>query len=140
MDYKNKGNLRVWHAIFSLLFATIVGLLIYNFHTTGRNLKDIPLFDFFILSLATFRLIRLFTYDEIVDFIRDYLGRHRDGGIRENLYDLMDCPWCTGMWMALLVSALYFFTPLSRFFIFVLALAGAASYLQIIIWKIGKEE
>jgi len=140
MEYEDKNRLGYWHFGSSLFFIFLVGFLIYIFESSGKSIKDISLFDFFLLSFATFRIIRLFTYDSVMDFVRNFFERKKDGGPMETLSQLIHCPWCTGIWAALFVATIYFLTPFSRFFIFVLALAGIGSYLQIIIWKIGKEE
>ena len=73
-------------------------------------------FEFFLITLATFRLTRLLVYDKITTFIRNPFHETReelesDGAVVEVLYvkgkgirkfigELLSCHWCTGMWCA----------------------------------------
>lgn len=132
----NSGPQTFWHNFFSGLYLILVILATIYLESSHKLTKNIPLFDFFLMFLAVFRLIRLFVYDSVTGHIRTYLGKFEKGAGKE-LSMLINCPWCTGIWMGLLVSSLYFLTPLSWFFIFILALAGAGSSFQIIMRKIG---
>jgi energy-converting hydrogenase Eha subunit G len=58
-------------------------------------------------------------------------------GAKRALSDLFGCPWCMGMWVSYFVIVLYFAFPPARFLALILALAGAASALQIIMNGIG---
>ena len=40
---------------------------------------EISTFDFILLSLATFRLIRLFVYDKVSLFVREYFADEKSG-------------------------------------------------------------
>ena len=51
--------------------------------------------------------------------------------------DLLHCPWCIGVWSALIVVFCYFVFPWAWSVIFFLALAGAGSLLQVIANGIG---
>ncbi|MDP3958218.1 MAG: DUF1360 domain-containing protein, partial [bacterium] len=123
----------------------------------------IPLLDFFLIVLAIFRLIRLFSYDKITQFLRDFLydfeelpagraigaggpGDRGEGvrvkqkplrGIRRTILELLDCPWCTGVWIALFVVFFYFYTPYFWFPLLILAVSGVATFLQLTANMIG---
>jgi uncharacterized membrane protein len=126
------------HNIFSALYLLLIIFSIYYLNQEQKLNRDISWFEFTLLSLATFRLIRLFVYDTITEHIRSYLEKY-DYGFRKELSNLIQCPWCTGVWAGLFVAFIFFFHPLARFFILALALAGIGSFLQIVIWKIGLE-
>ncbi|MDR3558990.1 MAG: DUF1360 domain-containing protein [Candidatus Pacebacteria bacterium] len=128
-----------WYVISSVVFLVLAAGLSFLAWSVGIRPENIPLSHFLILILAAFRLIRLFTYDSVTAFIRDYLKQFSTGP-REILSNLINCPWCTGVWTALLVSYIYLLIPGGIIFLGILALAGVASYLQIIIWKIGREK
>ncbi len=134
-----------------LLFATLVGIVSFSTSVQFRIFHLSP-FDFFLLSLATFRLTRLLVYDGVMQFFRDFFLRKKEireegnvevkrlkprGGISKIIAELLDCPWCTGMWMAFFCLFLYTFFPQSYFFISVLAVAGSATFIQICINWIG---
>lgn len=126
-----------WHNIFSVIYLLMVACALAIFAYVKKLPSGISAFDFFILSLATFRLIRLFVYDSITEHIRRYLGQFEYGPLKE-ISDLINCPWCTGIWMALIISFFYFLTAFAWYPTFILALAGAATFIQITIIKIGK--
>lgn len=129
----------MWHGISMALYAILMGIggyWIYQAHDEMPT--SIPVFDAAIIGLATFRLVRLFTYDSVTDFIRSYFRQYKKGPGR-TMYNLLSCPWCTGVWMALFSVTAYFLTEYAWYPIFVLAIAGVGSYLQIIIWKVGLE-
>ena len=131
-----KNGQTFWHNFFSVLYLALVVLAIYSLNLGNKLDKNISWFDFTLLFLATFRLIRLFVYDTVTEHIRAYL-RNYHYGYRRELSMLIHCPWCTGIWSALFVTFIFFYDPLSRFFILALALAGAGSFLQTVAWKIG---
>ena len=133
----NKKNQDMWHFLFSVIFLMLVGAAIYYFRIHNVLPESITPLGFLIVSLATFRLIRLFVYDTVTSYIHDYL-RKFDRGPKKTLKSLLSCPWCTGIWMALLVGFLYFLSPVTWFFIFVLALAGAGTFIELVIERIER--
>jgi hypothetical protein len=126
-----------WHNFFSLFYIVLVAVTLMFLDNHAKLPQKISPFDFFLVSSATFRLIRLFVYDSVTSHIRGYLDKF-ESGARKELSMLINCPWCTGVWMGFLVGFLYFLAPLFWYPIFLLALAGIGSYLQIIIKKIGQ--
>lgn len=121
-----------WSIAFSVFFLVVLaasGLYLFN---TGRLVTDIPWSDLILLSLATFRLVRLFSYDHITAFLRESVENARPGTFLGMIKDLLGCPWCTGVWFAFLA---YFGYALSREavmpLILVLSIAGIASLLMI---------
>ncbi len=104
------------------------------------HMKDIYRFDFFdaaILGFATFRLIRLVTFDKIFGFVRAWFMDEREGtlhkphgGFRRLMAELIECVWCTGLWAALFVTTAYVALPFGRFFVIVLAIAAMGTFLQ----------
>ncbi len=118
----------------------------------GRLPDSISLFDLALVSLAAFRLTRLFVYDKITQFVRDWFlvkrvekadgelliirSPHRSGPLR-TISELLGCPWCFGVWAALVVLFFYALTPLAWFPILLLAVAGVGSFLQILANMIG---
>lgn len=90
----------------------------------------IDVFDFVLLSLGSFRLIRLFTYDKITDFVREYF-HSMDHPMGRTVFELLVCPWCTGIWTALVVISLYTLFPFGWLAILLLAIAGLSSSIQV---------
>lgn len=98
---------------------------------------NIGFFGFFVISFATFRLIRFFTYDKSMAFFRN-LFDNKEKGFMKTIHEILICSWCTGIWMALFVIALYFLIPLGKILTFILAIAGAGSLIQILANMIGR--
>lgn len=142
----------VWNAVFSLLFLVLFVTFFWGL-TDGLDnftwLYLLSTMDIVLLSLATFRIIRLITYDKIFNFVRQwFLVRQEDGsyvkpagGPRRTIAELIECIWCTGLWAALGVSVLYFAADIGRFLVIILAVAAVGTLLQNIsqmIARVGK--
>lgn len=121
----------LWNSVFGIFFIGIVLAGADWLYRTGLFIPYIPLGDFLLIVLATFRLIRLVSYDIITAFIRDYLGKFEKGTFLGTLGALVNCPWCSGLWFAFFVTFFYFAHPLSWFLIVILAIAGVASLFQL---------
>lgn len=129
-----------FHLWYTLLFAFFmaVGVLGYEWLWYSGLLSGwIPLPDFILMTLAIQRLIRLFTYDHITAFIRDWFMGAEHNTLRHTLGELLNCPWCFGLWCSLVVVFFYFATPLAWYAYVVLALSSVASILQITVNWIG---
>ncbi|NBD74071.1 DUF1360 domain-containing protein [Patescibacteria group bacterium] len=136
-----------WQFFFSMLFVGLVALCLGVLVRLGELPTSIAFFDAALIALATFRLTRLFVYDRITRWMRDLtvdkevvseaplssvtIRQPVIAGPRRALHELVTCPWCFGVWAALLTSFAYFATPYAWYPIFVLAIAGVASVLQV---------
>lgn len=126
-----------WHAFLSA-FYVIVAITAFAWLAAFERLGTwIPLSDFVLMTLAIFRLVRLFTYDNIMAFVRDSFAGTDPLSLRGSLGTLINCPWCTGLWFSLVVVFFYFLTPAAWYGILILALAAVASFLQLLSNLIG---
>lgn len=121
----------------SLFFAALAAWAYLWLEGAGRLVAWIPAGDFVLMALAVMRLVRLFTYDVITAFIRDWFVGAEPESLRDSLGALINCPWCLGLWWALVVAFFYLATPIAWYGILVLALASVASFLQILANFIG---
>ncbi|WP_068672589.1 DUF1360 domain-containing protein [Oceanobacillus sp. Castelsardo] len=113
-------------------------------------------FEFVLFVLATFRLTRLIVFDKITTFIRNPFldeveeteadGRVvtyieiKETGIKRWFGELLSCYWCTGTWCAVFLFGLYYVWPtIMEFVIIVLAIAGAAGFLESIVNRLTDE-
>ncbi len=120
------------------VFYVVVAVAAYSWlAVNGRLAQWVPLGDFFLMAFAIFRLVRLFTYDSITQFIRDWFHGKSTTSFLGTLGTLVNCPWCTGLWFALVVVFGYFATPAAWYLILVLALASIASFFQLLSNLIG---
>ena len=125
-----------WNFIFSLFFlAALAGAAWYMKEARGGYLVSVPPFDAFIIALATFRITRLIVYDKITRWFRDLFAG--GWGPLGAIADLLQCPWCIGVWSSLIVIFCYFIFNWAWFVIFFLAMAGAGSLLQVVANIVG---
>ncbi len=151
---KEEVNTRL-EFMLALFFMAVMVVVSIAYDNNGMfTFKNISIFEFFILVLAVFRLTRLFVYDGIMQYVRDlcvikervkdeFTGKEKiichkpTVGLRKVLSDLLACPWCVGVWLSAAVIIIYTTLPISHLIIFILAVAGLASFVQITINGIG---
>lgn len=140
-----------WNFVFGVFFLGlfVMGAIILD--TEAYLTRDtLTLFDIVLISLASFRLTRLFVYDNMTKLIREqFLDAEvatRGGkvtlvkpktGPRRTLADLFSCPWCFGCWSASTVVFFYLLTPMAYFPTLVLAVSGVATFIQILANLVG---
>lgn len=149
-----KDDQNLWNLIFTVFFVVIVLASIKLLYALDRPIAlPMPVFDFILIALATMRLTRLFVYDAVTRFFRDFfvirteekmpdgtamiIRREYKGGPLRTLSHLLGCPWCTAMWFAFFVTFCYYLTPLAYYVIVFLAIAALASIVQITANMIG---
>ena len=126
-----------WNAFF-LLFFIAVALFSYGWLAdNGQLAASVPLSDFLLMALAAQRLVRLFAYDHVTAFIRNWFAGADERTLRGTLGALLGCPWCTGLWFALVVVFCYFATPVAWYAILVLALSSVVTFFQLFANLIG---
>ncbi|MCA9362861.1 DUF1360 domain-containing protein [Candidatus Kaiserbacteria bacterium] len=138
-----------WNFVFSIFFIVLIVMGAIILETEARiALVDLELVDYVLITLAAWRVTRLFVYDNITKFLREQfwdvkkVGRglileKPKVGPRRTLADLMSCPWCFGVWATAMVIFFYLITPYAVFPIMLLALSGVATFLQLLSNLIG---
>ncbi len=120
-----------WNLFFMFFFVALVWFAYQLLGTLGRIPSGITIWDTAVLALASFRLTRLVVYDSITQWVRDLFADAAPRTAAGTLRTLVNCPWCIGLWFALVVATTFFAWPESWFMIFVAALGGLASLVQI---------
>lgn len=140
-----------WNIVFGLFFVVLVVVGTIILESEARLLyTDLTVVDYVLITLATWRLIRLFAYDAITKFFREQFMdvEEKRGklslvkpatGPRRTLADLINCPWCLGVWFAATVTFFYLLTPYAVFVVTFLALSSAASFLQTVSNLVGHQ-
>lgn len=138
-----------WNFVFAVFFIILIILGAIILETESRiPLASLSLVDFTLITLATWRLIRLFVYDAITKFFREqfsdvvkvgrgYRLEKPKAGPRRTIADLLSCPWCFGMWAASVVTFSYLLTPYAVFPIILLAISAVATFLQLLSNLVG---
>lgn len=126
-----------WHFMGSSVFVVllITAGIILNF--IGKNPNEVTFFDLFVVSLATFRITRLLVYDLVADFIRDSV-EDAAFGYKKTLRDLLGCPWCTSVWVALGITFIYFISPVGTWTVIIIAIAGLGVLITIFANLLGR--
>lgn len=135
MVNETNKNQYFWNFTFTATFLILILAVTYIFRSENKMIFRISLFDFALLILAAYRLTHLIVYNDVMNWLHNFLAKFNRGPFK-TLFNLTSCPWCTGIWVAGFLGFIYFLTPWSWFFIFVLALAGAAIILKIIADKV----
>ena len=131
-----------WNFVFLMFFLSLVIMGVIILETESRFLET-PLqpLDYILMTLATWRLIRLFVYDTITRFFREQfwdlkkVGRGFElvkpaTGPRRTLADLVGCTSCIGVWMGSTVVFFYLLTPYAFVPVVILAISAVAQFLQ----------
>jgi hypothetical protein len=132
-----------WNVVFLVFFSILVFLATVVLESLAyKPYEELMLVDFALITLASFRLVRMVIYDKIFAFFREqfydvteYKGNvvlvKPEHGPRRTLADLLSCPWCFGVWATAMVSFLYLLTPYAFYPVLLLALSAVVSMLQI---------
>ncbi len=138
-----------WNVVFGIFFVILIVMGAIILETEARiPYTELTFTDFALITLATWRLIRLFVYDAITKFLREQfydLKKVGKGmvlekpkfGPRRTIADLLSCPWCFGMWAAATVTFFYLLTPYAYYVTIFLAISAVASFLQILTNMVG---
>jgi hypothetical protein len=127
---------RVWNFLFSAFFLIVLGMATAYLGNGDAFPRAVPWFDAIMMVFATLRITRLIVYDRITLWFRELFFEPKTG-FMQVVIDLLQCPWCIGIWAGLVVAFCYFVFPWAWFVIFFLALAGAGSLLQVSANAIG---
>ena len=138
-----------WNFVFAVFFSILIILGAIILETESRiPLDGLSVVDFTLITLASWRLIRLFVYDAITKFFREqfwdvvkvgrgYRLEKPKVGPRRTIADLLSCPWCFGMWATAIVTFFYLLTPYAVFPIILLAISAVATFLQLLSNLVG---
>jgi hypothetical protein len=126
-----------WDIVLSGFFAVLVIIGLSYLNSVHRLPGGVSFADLFLMALAIFRLVRLFTYDHITKFLRDYFAESKKYSLGATLGALLNCPWCTGLWFSAVVVFVYFATPYAWPIILLLALAALGSFFMILANLVG---
>lgn len=140
-------NVKKWNVVATLFFLLII---LFLYFIIGFDLQKVKVsfYDIFILSFANYRLIRLFIYDNITLFLREFFmdleesnGKYfyisSVNSFKLTIHKLLNCPWCFGVWTTFLSGFLYFNFASFRIIFILLAISSAASFMILLSNFIG---
>jgi len=137
MKFITSITTHAWYIIAGIFYATLVICGIMFLAGGGYFARTVGSADFLLMSLAVWRLTRLFTYDAITQFVRDWFKDSSPESLGGALYTLLTCPWCTGLWFGMVVVFAYFYTPYTWPVLLILAVSVVGSFLQVLANLVG---
>ena len=126
-----------WSIIASIFYATLLVSGIAYLAVGEYFNREVGTADFLLMSIAVWRLTRLFTYDAITKFIRDWFVEASPSSLAGTLHTLVNCPWCTGLWFGLVVVFFYFFSPFTWPVLLILGISAVGSFFQVLSNYVG---
>ncbi|MFW5792758.1 MAG: DUF1360 domain-containing protein [Bacteroidota bacterium] len=122
---------KIWNIVSMFVFTLLFIAIAYVFHKQEINIKETSIIDFILISIATYRMTRLIVYDRLFKLFRDVIRSFEGTGIGDSVKAIVTCPWCAGVWLSLFNVAIFFLIPYGYMFIYVMSIAGIATYLQL---------
>ena len=131
-----------WNFVFGLFFVILIAMATIVLETEARmSYKELTITDFTLITLATWRLVRLLSYDGVTKWFREqfydvkkvgkgFILEKPKYGPRRTMADFLGCPSCTSAWLAALVVFCYLLTPYAYYATIFLSISAVASFLQ----------
>ncbi len=135
----NKPNdqQKSWNFLATVFYIVCLVGLGFGLNSAGVTREDFRVGDIALMAIATYRLTRILVFDKIFKLFRDFLKSREKLSLFYVIREIITCPWCAGVWVALIVVALYFMVPFGDIFIILLTISGIASFLVVSINYIG---
>lgn len=124
---------------FASLFVYFLLLVVvgYLLDKEKIDITQLTFRDLIFITLATYRLTRIVVFEKIFKFCRDFVKAHQDYKVFNTIRFIITCPWCAGVWMALVTVVFYLLVPYGKFLVYILAISGVASFLVMLVNAIG---
>ncbi len=133
---EDSGRPYAYYALLIAVYNSIFAGFLYAYRRWSHPLDRLTPMDFTLLGLATLRMSKLLSEDEVTSVIRRPVievegeERHPRGrGLRWAIGKLVLCPTCTGTWVAaMLTYALHLSPRYTRPFLAILAASGMEQF------------
>jgi hypothetical protein len=128
---------KFWNFVSSIVFVLLLVGTGFLLGKEGIEIEDMSVFNLVVLMLATYRLTRIIVYDKVFKMFRDFIKSFQGTGLGDSIKTIITCPWCAGVWVALFVIGVWFLVPYGTLFVFIMAISGVATYIQMTVNYIG---
>ena len=128
---------KIWNVMSMFVFVLLIIALGTLLNQEGIGIADIRLFDLLLICIATYRMTRLMVYDRLFKLFRDIIRTFEGTGLGDSVRAIVTCPWCAGVWISLFNVAIFFLVPFGELFIYVMAIAGVATFFQLSVNILG---
>lgn len=123
--------------IATLIFVGLVFVLGLALDSKGVRAEDFTLGNLALMVLATYRMTRILVFDKIFKLFRDFFRAHQKLYVMYVIKEIITCPWCAGVWVALVIVAAWFLVPFGQLFVILMAISGVASFIVILVNLLG---
>ena len=113
-----------WNFLATLFYIGCFIGLAYGMKVKGIGAEDFRFRELALMILATYRLTRLLVFDSIFKLFRDFVKRRSNYLVFYVIREIITCPWCAGVWTAIIIVAIYFFVPFGQILILLFAISG----------------
>ena len=135
----NKPNAqqKTWNFWATLFFVICLVGLGFALEYKGITTKEFTAGNITLIILATYRLTRILVFDKIFKLFRDFFRTHQRLYLLYVIKEIITCPWCAGVWVALIIVAIWFLVPFGELFVILLSISGIASFIVILVNYVG---
>ena len=123
----NERKHQAWNFWSAFVFLSAVFLVGYLLKKKGVDIEAMTFKQALVLILASYRMTRIIVFEKIFKYFRNVLKKRENYYVIGTIHSMITCPWCAGVWVTLVIVALYFLVPYGILLVYVLALAGVAS-------------
>jgi hypothetical protein len=128
-DLMNTFNQNFWNFTSIFFYFGFIVLVGYTLQANGYDIREISTRDLIILILATYRLTRIVVFEKIFKFARDFIKNNSRYYFFSTIQFIVTCPWCTGVWMVMVIIVFFYLIPFGYLLAYALAVAGVASFI-----------
>lgn len=127
---------------------TAIILLFVLYWVNGSLPHSISIFDFVLIALASFRMIRGASFDKLLRYPREFfkyekrivteegrryiIKKEVGPGWKKAIDETLLCVWCTGFWTTLITIFLYYVSTSTWVIILLFAVSGVATFVQLL--------
>ncbi len=126
-----------WNFWATFFFVVCLVGLGFALEYKGISMQDFTVGNITLMILATYRLTRILVFDKIFKLFRDFFRSRQRLYVFYVVKEIITCPWCAGIWVALIIITLYFLIPFGDLFIVLLSISGIASFIVVLVNFLG---
>lgn len=126
-----------WNFWATMFFVGCLVGLGFSLKHKGITMEDFNMGNMTLMTLATYRLTRILVFDKIFKLFRDFFRSRQRLYVFYVVKEIITCPWCAGIWVALAIVTFYFLVPFGDLFIIILAISGVASFIVVLVNFLG---
>jgi len=118
--------------ISSIAYLSVFIASVWLIRNAGIGIDQISAVDAIVLVLATYRISRMIVYEKIFSLVRYFISKNSGKALFASVNNLITCPWCTAVWIALFLFDIYWLVPYGDYFIYIMSISALATPLVLI--------